>query len=175
MLRLQMMRSAMVALTAIGMIWTTTAHAAGYESSATTVYNGNPITDPGNPTVPGGPPLPLDTRADIQVTFVSLQKNGPTYSWKYLIENISAFPAEEIRITGRVDRKDPNSNNVVHDPDVSFYTGPMGPHEARTATITCKPKPGLPACWSSGVNAWNYFLYEDDHNPNNNSAFHGID
>ena len=75
--RLQAARAAMVALSAIGMIWASTpALAANYEATASTVHaKKNPNEPTTTPNVPGNGTVLQAKPADLDVTYLSLRFN----------------------------------------------------------------------------------------------------
>jgi hypothetical protein len=162
----------MVALTAIGMFWTTTTHAAPVDNSMTSVYGNTPPTSPGTPTVPSPTGTNLQVSSDVQVTFFTHWSQNGAVDWKYLVQNIGAGVAPEVAVQGIVIR----SGGVQLGEDSSWQSlGDMAPGAMKYVTVSCKPKTGRPACASSVATAFlkhelNAYPYANDVNPYNNQA-----
>jgi hypothetical protein len=156
----------MVALTAIGMIVTTTAHAAPIDGGSTAVY-GNPVTDPGHPTVPGHPNtgvgsgIPTDPgnptvpghpgtqfRPDIKVTWKMNFHLGNVHNASFHIENIGPGTAKSVKIHTGVVRV---QVAPTYGPIISL--GEMAPGAQKDVAVTCTDQPGA-ECMVGFAEAW---------------------
>jgi hypothetical protein len=163
----------MVALTAIGMIWTTAAHAAPLDGNPTSVYGNNNPQLPGTPTVPGYSGPGLDTRGDVEVTFLTVKDKDGTVTWTFRVKNISVYPAKNVKVGSQIDWAWPGFVNQVG--EVHWYDlHDIAPGASETYTVTCVPKPNRPPCYWGFLAAYMGDNLEFDHNPHNNAANHGI-
>ena len=167
MLRLQLARTAIMALTAISLIWTTTAHAAQFDNDVAAVY-GNPVTDPGSPTVPGGTGSTTRLLPDLKMTFVSDKTVNGIMTWNYRVENLGPVPAQNVWV-----RK--SYNVFVFELGASHYDdalvqpeklGDMAPGAKKDFHIICVPMPGA-KCHMSSAQVLLDGKYHADANPNN--------
>jgi hypothetical protein len=172
----------MVALTAIGMIWTTTAHAAPVEPGPISVHGNSKPTDPGNPTVPGqtgmgvgsgnltvpgysGPGVEI--RPDIEVSYVQTFRLGNTATYAFRIKNIGRGTAKSVTLHSEALHEASHFETLPLMP-----LGEMAPGSEKNITVTCTAKPGQTPCLIAWVYAWlgqnEATKYGNDENPQNN-------
>jgi hypothetical protein len=165
-------RAAMVALTAIGMIFTTAAHAAPVDGPATSVYGNTGPINSVTTSVHSPAGVNLQISSDVKVTYFSKVIRNGSIEWTYKVENIGAGVAPEVGLQMMVRR----NNGVVLGKEAAWRAlGDLAPGVARYATITCKAEVALPACSSSVATAFlkhepNAYPYANDVNPYNNTA-----
>src|SRR6188474_866224 len=147
--RLQAARAAMVALSAIGMIWASTpALAANYEATASTVHaKKNPNEPTTTPNVPGNGTVLQAKLADLDVTYLSQAGGNGNFQWTYEVRNIGQVTANNVKVMKNAIR-----NNYMGDieTDIEYLTlGTIAPGAAKTVVISCAPKWQQPPCSSS--------------------------
>lgn len=171
---LQTARVAMVALTAIGMIWTSTAHAAPTDSSKTIVYGNNPPTAPGTPTVPGYNGPGLAQKADIKITYTGTLHSdygaqGGRWYVEFTVENLGPGTAGSVKVHTEIARVQEES---VAGP--IYPLGAMGSGAKKKVLVECWDKPGQQPCLMIWAEAWTSDYpaqrYAHDPNPGNNRA-----
>jgi hypothetical protein len=173
-------RAAMVALTAIGMIFTTAAHAAPVDGPATSVYGKNSPTDPGSPTRPGQtgttvnlgtptvPSVPgpgLDTRGDVKVlkpTYVQYYAKNLTTVWTIRADSIGNYPVKDVSVDILHTRINPKNGHDREEEWIHVDFGDMAPGAVKTTTVTCQEKADRLPC--HGVAVWLNALDRDHSN-----------
>jgi hypothetical protein len=157
----------MVALTAIGMIWTTTAHAAPIDGGVTAVYGNSNPTDPGRPTVPGYSGPGLEVRPDIEVTAVQTFRLGKVANYAFRIRNIGPGKAKSVTLHPEV-----SHDATSPAPYPLIPLGEMAPGAEKNIIITCTAQPGESPCLLAWVYAWlgdtEATRYGNDSNTSNN-------
>ena len=148
--RLQAARAAMVALSAVGMIWATPALAASYEAVASTVHV---IQDPNEPTttpnVPGPGTILQAKPADLDVTYISQAGGNGSFQWTFEVRNVGQKTATNVKVMKNAVRNDFHGHIET---DIEFQTlGDIGAGAAKTVVVSCAPKWQQPPCSSSSV------------------------
>lgn len=167
MMHLRTARVAMVALTAIGMIWTTTAHAAAYETGATNLYSTQPPgpTSPQYPTSPGPAVL---VPADMKVTFVKSIKQDSVITYTFRVENAGLGTARQVLVRKSLNRfENPGAQETE---STDEYWGDVAPGVAKNVVFSCAPKAGHPPCYQASVTAFLGNAYVNDADTTNNWA-----
>ena len=149
--RLQAARAAMVALSALGMIWASTpALAANYEAAASSV---RAKQDPNKPTTtpnsPGNGTIYTARPADLDVTYISQAGSNGNFQWTYEVRNVGQTTANNVKVMQNAIR-----NNFMGDieSDIEYKTlGTIAAGAAKTVVVSCAPKWQQPPCSSSSL------------------------
>ena len=155
MMRLQTAQLAIVALAAIGMIWTSTAQAAGFDPGATSIYGNNPPTAPGKPTVPGQSGQTIDTRGDVKVfkpTYQQYYAKNLTTTWTIRVDSIGNYPVKGVSVDILHMRMSKTNLDEREEEWIHVDFGDMAPGATKSTTVTCQEKADRLPCY--GVAVW---------------------
>jgi hypothetical protein len=169
-MRLPLARTALMALTAIGMIWTTTAHAAPFDNDTAAVY-GNPVTDPGHPTVPGTSGQPIQFLPDLKTTDEGDKTVSGVVTWTFRVENLGPVTAHNVWVRRwyNVWVQEVGTGHYKDVSVVSANLGDMAPGTKKDVQIVCIPSAGQ-TCHMSSAQALLNGQYHADANPKNDWA-----
>jgi hypothetical protein len=150
--RMRAARAALVALSALGMIWTTPALAATYDVSPSSTYaKVDPNTPPTHPNIPVPGPTLQAGPADLDVNYLSVSGGNGSYQWTYEVKNLGGGTAYNTKVMTNYLR-----NNYMGDiqSNIEYVTlGSIGPGASKTVVVSCAPKWGEPPCASSSAKA----------------------
>jgi hypothetical protein len=163
MMYLRTARVAMVALTALGMIWASTAQAAGHEIS---VYSHYPqhLDNPTTP-LPGQTGQTIDTRGDVKVskpTRVQYYAKNLTTTWTIRVDSIGNYPVKDVSVDILHTRMNKVNMDEREEEWIHVDFGDMAPGAVKTTTVTCQEKADRLPC--HGVAVWLNALDRDDSN-----------
>ena len=177
----------MVALTALGMTFTTTTHAADFDSPARGVYSNEPQS-PTTPQVPGplvpgplvpGPQVPDSSRpgsyvpadpipygppapADVYPAWLGKTTQNNVITYKFRVYNMGPGTAKKVLVSKIVNMFE-NPGAQESQVTTEFLVS-MAPGAYKDVTFSCAPKAGQPPCFQSAVQVTS----DNDNNTSNN-------
>jgi len=149
--RLQAARAAMVALSALGMIWTSTpALAANYGTAGSTAYVLEGPNEPTTtPNVPGGGTIYQAKPADLDVTYLSQAGSNGSFQWTYEVKNVGQVTASNVTVMKNAVRNDFHGHI---ESDIAYETlGTIAAGAKKNVVVSCAPKFQQPPCSASSV------------------------
>jgi hypothetical protein len=151
MMHLRTARLAMVALTALGMIFTTTAHASSRDNIASDAFASQPVQTLGRP-MPGNSGPPLRVLNDVKVTLAKVTTRYDVIAFTFTVENSGPGLAKDVGITRSTVRT--NNSGATEYESSSESLGSIAPGARKTLTYVCAQKAGRLPCHSSSVSIY---------------------